>query len=69
MAEKTYKVSGMSCGHCAMRVKNALEEIKGVQHGEVDLERASVTVRFEEGTVSFGDMNAAVEEAGYALKE
>lgn len=69
MTEKTYKVSGMSCGHCAMHVKNALEDIEGVQHGDVDLEGGSVKVRFDEDLVSFEDMKKAVEEAGYGLEE
>lgn len=37
-------VEGMSCGHCAARVKGALAEIKGVKDVDVDLESKKVTV-------------------------
>lgn len=67
MVEKTYKVSGMSCGHCVKHVKNAVEELDGVKRCDVDLNSATMCVGYEEDKVSFEDMKAAVEEAGYEL--
>ncbi len=69
MVEKTYKVSGMSCNHCVTHVKNAVEELEGVKSCSVDLKSESMKVSFDEGKVNFGDMKAAVEEAGYELHE
>lgn len=69
MTEKTYKVSGMSCNHCVMHVKNAVGELDGVKNCDVDLKSESMTVSFDEGKVNFGDMKIAVEEAGYELHE
>lgn len=69
MTERTYKVSGMSCNHCVMHVKNAVEELDGVKDCNVDLKSGSMTVSFDEGKVNLGDMKVAVEEAGYELHE
>ena len=69
MIERTYKVSGMSCGHCVKRVKNAVEELPGVERCDVDLNSATMCVGFDGDKVSFEDMKEAVEEAGYELHE
>ncbi len=69
MTEKTYKVSGMSCGHCVMHVKNAVSELDGVKSCDVDLNTDTMCVGFDEDKVSFEDMKNAVEEAGYGLHE
>ncbi len=68
MTEKTYRVKGMSCGHCVMHVKNAVEELDGVESCDVDLQKESMTVRFDDSKVNITDFKAAVEEAGYALE-
>ena len=31
ITKETIKVEGMSCGHCEMRVKKAVEAVEGVQ--------------------------------------
>jgi copper chaperone len=69
MTQKTYKVSGMSCNHCVMHVKNAVEELDGVKKCNVDLKSESMQVSFDEGKVNFGDLKVAVEDAGYELRE
>lgn len=69
MTERTYKVSGMSCGHCVMHVKNAVSELDGVESCDVDLNSETMCVNYDESKVSFEDMKEAVGEAGYELLE
>jgi len=38
----TLKVKGMSCQHCVMSVKKALDQLDGVQNVEVDLKKGEV---------------------------
>lgn len=63
---KTLKITGMSCGHCERRVKNALEEIDGVKVISVSAseDRAEVETSVEDAVLI-----AAVEEAGYNVTE
>lgn len=68
MTEKTYKVNGMSCNHCAMHVKNAVTELSGVESCDVDLKSGSMTVRYDEAKVNYSDLQEAVEEAGYEME-
>ncbi|CAL9544249.1 Copper chaperone CopZ [Actinosynnema sp. ALI-1.44] len=66
MAESTYTVTGMTCGHCVASVTEEVSKISGVTDVAVDLPTGAVTVTSAE-PVAEADVRAAVEEAGYAL--
>lgn len=65
MTQETIKVEGMSCGHCQMRVKKAVEAVEGVQKADVNLQTKQVTVDFDEGKANLEKVKAAIKEAGY----
>ncbi len=67
MTEQTFKVEGMSCGHCKAAVEKELEGLYGVERSNADLERGTVEVAYDEELVTLGDIRGAVEEAGYTL--
>jgi copper chaperone CopZ len=58
-------VSGMSCGHCADTVKNALLNQTGVRNATVHLESGTAEVQYEEREVIPEQLIAAVSEEGY----
>jgi copper chaperone len=63
--ERTYRVVGMSCGHCRAAVTEEVGRLEGVSGVEVDLESGLVTVR---GTaIDDASVASAVEEAGYEV--
>lgn len=61
---RTFTVTGMSCEHCRRAVIEEVGGIEGVEAVEVDLASGRLEVR---GDVSDEAVEAAVEEAGYAL--
>ncbi|HEV8045370.1 MAG TPA: cation transporter [Rubrobacter sp.] len=61
------KVQGMTCGHCELSVKEALDELDGVERAEADRATGDVKVAYDEGEVSAEQFREAIEEAGYAL--
>jgi copper chaperone len=65
MDEKTYNVTGMTCGHCVAAVTEEVAEVAGVADVEVDLASGRVTVRGE--GFDDADIKAAVSEAGYVV--
>lgn len=65
MTQDTIKVEGMSCGHCQMRVKKAVEAVEGVQKADVNLQTKQVTIDYEEGKANLEKVKAAIKEAGY----
>jgi copper chaperone len=67
MTEKTLNVEGMSCGHCKAAVEGELSKLSGVTKANADIERGTVEVSYDEATVSTGDLEGAIEEAGYTV--
>jgi len=66
MAESTYTVQGMTCGHCVNSVTEEVSQIDGVRKVDVDLASGQVTVVSDE-PVTEDAVRAAVTEAGYEL--
>lgn len=65
MASVNLKISGMSCGHCVMAVKNALKAVPGV--GEFQVEVGKASVNFDPAQANVAALRAAVEDAGYEV--
>ena len=66
MTTETYTVTGMTCGHCAASVTEEISEIDGVENVDVVVETGAVTVT-STAPLDHAAVQAAVEEAGYAL--
>jgi copper chaperone CopZ len=62
---RDYTVSGMTCGHCVMSVREEVSEVAGVQAVGVDLASGRLTVTGD--GVSDDAVAAAVADAGYEL--
>jgi copper chaperone CopZ len=62
----TYKVDGMTCGHCVNAVTSEIGNIGDVSEVQVDLAAGLVTVH-SAGPLGIDAVRAAVDEAGYAL--
>ena len=67
MAEKTFNVPDMSCGHCKAAVEDGLNKLSGVEYSDADVGKGTVIVRYDEGTVTTEDLKGAIEEAGYTV--
>ena len=63
---KTLQIEGMSCEHCAHKVKAALEKIAGVTRVEIalDTQTAEVELALE---VDQEHLAAAIDDAGYTF--
>ena len=66
MAEtSTLKIEGMSCQHCVMRVRKAVDELPGVSQADVTIGTARVT--YDESKIKPADVEQAIEKAGYKV--
>ncbi|MDX6681515.1 MAG: copper chaperone [Solirubrobacteraceae bacterium] len=63
-ADRTFTVSGMTCGHCKSSVVNEVLQVPGVRAVDVDLDSGVLTVR---GEADDAAIRNAVDEAGYAV--
>lgn len=64
--QTTWTLSGMTCGHCEMSVREELGELPGVTAVEASHETGRVVVT-SDGPLDPTAVAAAVEEAGYRL--
>lgn len=62
------KIEGMSCNHCEMRVKKALESVHGVESAEPDHKKGIAKVTLKE-EVSLEKLSDVVADAGYKVKK
>jgi copper ion binding protein len=62
----TYRVVGMTCGHCVAAVQREVGAIAGVTDVAVDLPTGGVVVTSTE-PIEQAEMAAAIDEAGYEL--
>jgi copper chaperone len=65
MAEAAIQIEGMSCQHCVMRVKKALDALEGVTKTDVLVGNAAVS--FDETKLKKEEIEAAIEKAGYKV--
>lgn len=60
-----YKVTGMTCGHCEMSVREEVSQIAGVEDIQVSAQSGTLVVTATDA-VTDADVLAAVDEAGYS---
>jgi len=60
-----YQVTGMTCGHCEMSVREEVGQIAGVDAVEVSAQTGKLVVTAS-GPISDADVLSAVDEAGYS---
>jgi copper chaperone CopZ len=65
MDEKTYTVTGMTCAHCVLSVRDEVGEVAGVEAIAVDLVTGRVAVRGD--GIDDAAVAEAVAEAGYEV--
>lgn len=65
MAERTYTVSGMTCGHCVGAVTREISQVGGV--GAVEVALATGRVRVTGDGFADEQIREAVDEAGYEI--
>ena len=67
MATTEFNVTGMTCGHCEMSVREEVQEIPGVSVTEVSHQDGRLVVESDQ-PVDDAAVKAAVEEAGYSAE-
>lgn len=67
--EITLPVTGMTCASCVRRIEKALAKVDGVQDASVNLATERAKVTYDADAVTLDQMKAAVEKAGYGVRE
>ncbi len=67
--EITFPVTGMTCASCVRRIEKALARVDGVEEASVNLATEKATVAYDPAVASPAQLKAAVEKAGYGVRE
>lgn len=65
MKEALIKVDGMSCQHCVMRIKKAVDSLDGIVNSDVQI--GLVKVSFDENKIDLDIIKKAISGAGYKV--
>lgn len=63
--EQSFKIAGMSCGHCVRAVTEAVHEVDQAALVQIDLPTGTVTVQSSAEPATLG---AAIAGAGYEVQ-
>ncbi len=66
MKDITINIDGMSCQHCVMRVKKAIEGLSGISNLSVEV--GSAKMSFDESKIQQADIENAIVKVGYKIK-
>lgn len=66
MARLELTITGMTCGHCRMKVESALKGVPGTQNAAVFLEEGAAEVDYDANAATPDRYVEAVKAAGYA---
>ena len=67
MRQETVKVEGMTCQHCVQIITDALNNITGLNTGNVDLIKKEVSVKFNENETKLKKIFDKIIEVGFEL--
>lgn len=65
MSTSEFQVTGMTCGHCELSVREEVGQVPGVEQIQVSAQTGRLVVSGAE-TVEASKVLAAVDEAGYS---
>ena len=67
MEKTTLHVEGMSCQHCVMSVKKAVEGLAGIKTAAVDLSKKTVDVEYDPAKSSLDKIREAITAQGFEV--
>ena len=63
-----YRVSGMDCSSCAVKIEGAAREIAGVETVKVSIASQGMTVTIQDAAAGLPELERAVKDLGYHLE-
>ena len=67
--QKQFNVGGMSCSFCAESIKKAYSRTDGVEDVDVSLAHEEVLVRYDDETLSEGELKDTLRDLGYTIRD
>jgi copper chaperone CopZ len=65
----TFSISGMTCGSCVYRIKQALGQVDGVLSAEISLRQRAGVVEYDPTRVTPQQIAGVITQAGYPARQ
>ena len=66
---ESFKISGMTCASCAVRIEKVLNKTEGIDNATVNLATEKATVSYDKSSISPEEIIEKVRKAGYDAEE
>ena len=67
MPSETISVPEIHCDHCKQSIEGALNPLPGVDLATVDVAQRTVTVEYDQSSISRDDIVGAIQDQGYEV--
>jgi len=68
MITKSFRIKGMHCVNCAMRLQTLEDDLPGVQEVDASYRKGTLVVKFDEKQTNLELIVLAVQQLGYAAE-
>ena len=67
MIKKVFKIEGMHCASCAMKIDGELEDTAGVKDVRTNYAKQLTEVEYDESLIDEGKVAEVIKKAGYSV--
>ena len=68
MNKASFKIDGMHCASCVVKIEKVLKKIDGVESASVNFALGSASVEFDEEKTSENELHKAIQSVGYSVE-
>ena len=65
MVKQAYRIRGMHCPNCAMRIEGIEDEMEGIKRVLVSYQKENMVIEYNEEQISEGDIIIKLNQLGY----
>jgi copper chaperone CopZ len=65
MVKKTFKIPGMTCANCAMKLESLEDTLEGVKEINASYHKLQMVIEYDESKLNEAQIVAAVKKKGY----
>ncbi|MEG0165773.1 urease accessory protein UreH domain-containing protein [Anaerorhabdus sp.] len=69
LVTKKITILGMTCGHCALKIEEALKKTEGVKSVNVSYQQGNVRITYDESLLSFEKIKKEIKKLDYLVAE
>ena len=69
MKKNIYKLDGVDCAACALKIEDGVNKLDGVEAGSVNFATETLTIEYSESAIKLSQIEQVIEKAGFKVKK